>query len=116
MGKFIYNIDQDSCDTSVALGQMCFINCSDDSPACVDKTFTFDPAADGSDKVVFMGHHSSLSIGYDSSSTSLVCQSSLPVKDCPEFGGASGKKGGKKGEKYSKKGDSKKSAKKRLRA
>merc|ERR1739838_911924 len=110
--KFIYNIDADTCDTSVALGQMCFINCSDNSPACVDKTFTFDPAADGSDKVVFMGHHSSLSIGYESPSTSLVCQESLPAKECPTF--ATGKKSAKKSAKKSKKGvTGKKSYKKR---
>ena len=81
---FLYNNDDaEFCHTSVALGQMCFINCSDNSPACVDKTFTFNEAPEGQDGVVFMGHHSSLSIGYDSSSTSLVCQTAEPVKECP---------------------------------
>ena len=78
---FLYNVDGTFCKTSVALGQMCFIN-ADDSKACVDKTFTFNVATDGK-SAVFMGHHSSLSIGYDQDSTSLVCQTKKPVKACP---------------------------------
>jgi hypothetical protein len=82
--KFIYNVNEEEfCETSVALGQMCFINCSGNSPVCVDKTFTFNQAPEGQDGVVFMGHHSSLSIGYESSSTSLVCQTAEPAKPCP---------------------------------
>ena len=91
---FYYNIDDEEfCHTAVALGQMCFINCSDNSPACVDKTFTFNYRASEEapisplgtvNDVVFMGHHSSLSIGYESPSTSLVCQEALPAKECPK--------------------------------
>jgi len=79
--EFLYNLDGDFCETAVALGQMCFINCSDKSPACVDKTFTFNAASEGH-SAVFMGHHSSLSIAYDSPSTSLFCQTAEPKKAC----------------------------------
>lgn len=82
---FYYNLDDDAyCQTSVALGQMCFINCSDNSPACVDKTFTFNAATEEGGGVVFMGHHSSVSIGYEDPSTSLVCQTAEPALVCPK--------------------------------
>ena len=79
---FLYLVDDDQyCKTAVAQGNMCFINCSDGSPACVDKTFTFNRFSDT--EVVFSAHHSSLSLDVDSESTSLVCQSVDPVKECP---------------------------------
>jgi len=82
---FLYNIDDaEYCNTVVALGQMCFIKCADGKPACVDKTFTFNAANNGAPGVVFQGHHSSLSIGFEDDSTSLVCQTAEPLKDCPK--------------------------------
>ena len=39
--------------------------CFDNSPVYLGETLMFNAAPDGQDYVVFMGHHSSLSIGYE---------------------------------------------------
>jgi hypothetical protein len=69
---FHFHVDKEGgpyCETSMALGQMCFTQGDDGSLVCVDKTFAFNRDADGN--VVIVAHHSSKTIEEKST---LICQ------------------------------------------
>ena len=69
---FYYHLDGPYCDTSMAMGQVCFTSNGSETEGnvCVDKTWAFGRNADGI--VEFTSHHSSAVVPFESSIT--ICQ------------------------------------------